>query len=197
MQYAVVFFAFSIQSMWSLSSQIKRRFLNKGLSDFNLALDLGFLTKAHNNTFFKPQFIFYAHYLSEKIGYCRYITVYRDLETNPWIPMLPILAPVLKVLWELVPRWEPRWRLLSLHFWRPSLSFSTIGRPNCGRDCTASLHCNVSVLTTILFPLGFVPVIQNPSHPVSVMLQSKFLMWICLQISVFLHICHMIGPSHA
>ncbi len=67
----------------------KCRFLNKGLSYFNLALDLGFLTKAHNNTFFKPQFIFYAPYLSEKIGYCRYITVYRDFKTNPEYPCYP------------------------------------------------------------------------------------------------------------
>ncbi len=67
----------------------KCRFLNKGLSDFNLALDLGFLTKAHNNTFFKPQFIFYAPYLSKKIGYCRYITVYRDLKTHPKYPCYP------------------------------------------------------------------------------------------------------------
>jgi inorganic pyrophosphatase len=29
------------------------------------------------------------------------------------------------------------------------------------------------------------------------MLQSKFLMWFCLQIAVFLHRCHMISPSHA
>jgi len=43
-------------------------FLNKAMSDFNLALDLGFLTKNRQYTFFKPKFIFYATYLSERSG---------------------------------------------------------------------------------------------------------------------------------
>jgi magnesium-protoporphyrin IX monomethyl ester (oxidative) cyclase len=65
-------------------------FLNKSMKDFNLSLDLVNMTKKRSYTFFKPEWVIYSVYLSEKIGYWRYILVHYHMQKHPEHQFYPL-----------------------------------------------------------------------------------------------------------
>ena len=65
-------------------------FLNKSMGDLGISFDLPHLTKSRTYTYFPLSWVLYTVYLSEKIGYWRYITIFRHLESHPELKFHPL-----------------------------------------------------------------------------------------------------------
>ncbi|QZZ18916.1 magnesium-protoporphyrin IX monomethyl ester (oxidative) cyclase [Leptothermofonsia sichuanensis E412] len=82
-----------LSEIFSLMARDEARhagFLNKAMGDFGCTMDLGYLTKNRVYTFFPIEWVLYTVYLSEKIGYWRYIIIYRHLEQHPENQFYPL-----------------------------------------------------------------------------------------------------------
>lgn len=82
-----------LSEMFNLMARDEARhagFLNKAMGDFGCTMDLGYLTKNRVYTFFPIEWVIYTVYLSEKIGYWRYIIIYRHLEKHPENQFYPL-----------------------------------------------------------------------------------------------------------
>ncbi len=58
-------------------------FLTHTMKDLGIKFDLGFLANSKKRVSIPPKIMFYTVYLSEIIGYYRYITIYDHLEAHP------------------------------------------------------------------------------------------------------------------